>query len=332
MTKDFFVSYTNADISWAEWITDQLIEAGYNTTLAAWDFRPGDNFIIEMNQALQDAERIMAVLSDAYLVATYTQDEWSVGFIKDEARKKGRIVPVRVRKCEPTGLLSSIIYIDLVDLPVDKARDALIDGLRPRGRPLVRPPFPGPVVRPPFPGPAVFPGSLPPIWNIPRNRNLKFTGREGVLANLHEILTSRRSPALPQAIVGEAGVGKTQIAVEYAYRHAADYKVVWWLRSGALATDYASLARTLKLPEREVSDQNALVESVQQWLGENKKWLLVFDNVQNQAEVRDYLPPAGNGHILITSQNLNWQDVANALPVKGIDTDDAANFLLKRTE
>lgn len=322
-TKDFFVSYTNADISWAEWITDQLIEAGYKTTLAAWDWRPGDNFIIEMNQALQDAERILAVLSDAYLGATYTQDEWSVGFIKDEVRKKGRIVPVRVRKCEPTGLLSPLIYIDLVDLPVDKARDALLDGLRPRGRPQVRPPFPGP---------AVFPGNLPPVWNIPRNRNLKFTGRESFLANLHKLLTSRRSPALPQAIVGEAGVGKTQIAVEYAYRHVRDYKVVWWLRSGALPTDYASLARTLKLPERDVSDQNALVKSVQQWLGENKKWLLVFDNVQNPAEVRNYLPPAGNGHVLITSQNLNWQDVANALPVKGMDTDDAANFLLKRTE
>lgn len=319
-TKNFFISYTRADLFWAEWIAWELEEDGYETVLQAWDFRPGDNFIDLMNRATKEAERIIAVLSQDYLTASYPLDEWSVGLVKAQG-KGGRLVPVRVRECDPEGLLSAIIHIDLVGVSEQEARNTLLNGVR-KGRikPSVKPSFPG-----------SFPGTLPPVWNIPHNRNLHFTGRDDFLADLYK-LTSRTPPALAQAIVGQAGVGKTQIAVEYAYRHAADYKVVWWLRAEALATDYTSLARALKLPEKDVSDQNAIVTSVQRWLGLNTNWLFIFDNVQNQAEVRNYLPQAGTGHVLITSRNPNWQGMADTLTVRVMETNDAADFLLKRME
>jgi hypothetical protein len=328
-TKDFFISYTRADFSWAEWIAWVLEESGYKITLAAWHFRPGDNFIEEMHRSLQKAQQILAVLTLDYLNASYTQDEWSAAFVKNtkgtKKSKKNRIVPVRVKKCEPVGLFSNIIPIDLVGLAEDKARDTLLAGLRPTGKPPVKPTFPG----------LTFPGTLPLVWNIPHNRNLKFTGRENFLADLHKTLTSGKPPALAQAIVGQAGVGKTQIALEYAYRHAVDkkdYEFVWWLRAEALATDYTNLARMLKLSEKEVSDQNAIIKSVQQWLRKKKKWLLIFDNVRNQAEVRNYLPRAGTGHVLITSQNSNWRGLANTLPVKVMQKGDAANLIQKGDE
>ena len=64
---DFFVSYTQADRVWAEWIGWQLQQAGYTVTLQAWDFLPGTDWVHEMDTAVQRAEHTLAVLSPAYL-------------------------------------------------------------------------------------------------------------------------------------------------------------------------------------------------------------------------------------------------------------------------
>src|ERR1700736_1789293 len=71
LEKDFYVSYNRADRAWAEWIAWQLEEAGYSTVLQAWDFRPGSNFVLEMDKATEEAERTIAVLSPDYLKAHY---------------------------------------------------------------------------------------------------------------------------------------------------------------------------------------------------------------------------------------------------------------------
>jgi hypothetical protein len=67
----FFISYTGADRRWAEWIAWQLEAAGFTTVLQAWDFRPGSDFVRQMNQAVEQAERTIAVLSPAYLASTF---------------------------------------------------------------------------------------------------------------------------------------------------------------------------------------------------------------------------------------------------------------------
>ena len=69
---DFFVSYNKADRSWAEWTAWQLEEEGYTTAIQAWDFRPGSNFVLEMQKAASNAERTIAVLSQDYLDAEFT--------------------------------------------------------------------------------------------------------------------------------------------------------------------------------------------------------------------------------------------------------------------
>jgi len=120
-----------------------------------------------------------------------------------------------------------------------------------------------------------------PIWNIPCLRNRNFTGREKILANLQAQPASRNYTALTQAISGLGGVGKTQLALEYAYRHREDYRIVWWIHSeerATLAADYASLSEQLGLPQKSVADQDEVAEAVKHWLEQHIGWLLIFDN------------------------------------------------------
>src|SRR5215468_7914028 len=103
--KDFFISYNSGDRSWAEWIAWQLEEAGYTTVLQAWDFRPGGNWALDMQQADVHARRTLAVLSPDFLTSAFTQPEWAAAFAQDPTGEKGVLVPVRVRTCNPEGLL-----------------------------------------------------------------------------------------------------------------------------------------------------------------------------------------------------------------------------------
>lgn len=143
MARDFFISYSESDKAWAEWIAWQLENASYSTVLQAWDFRPGSNFALEMHSAVQAARRILIVLSPDYLSSQYTASEWAAAFALDPTSRSGNLIPVRVRSCDPAGLLKQIVYIDLVGLSEESARTALLNGVtRERLKPKTEAVFP----------------------------------------------------------------------------------------------------------------------------------------------------------------------------------------------
>ena len=151
--KDFFVSYTSADKTWAEWIAWQLEAAGYSVVIQAWDFRPGENFVVEMQTAAAEAERTLLVLSDDYLKSSFGRSEWAAAFAQDPTGASRRVVPVRVKPCEPDGLLRAIIFVDLVGLSDEDARRRLLEGVdHDRAKPETAPEFPGGDAAPAFPG------------------------------------------------------------------------------------------------------------------------------------------------------------------------------------
>ena len=142
---------------------------------------------------------------------------------------------------------------------------------------------------------------------MPYTRNPFFTGREDALAQLNAAFASRQPVALtqPAAITGLGGLGKTQTAVEYAYRHRDRYNAVFWVRAETetgLREGYVEVARLLKLPEAQETEQNRAVAAVRAWLETAKDWLLVLDNADDLPMAKPFLPRQGQGHILLTTR------------------------------
>ena len=147
---------------------------------------------------------------------------------------------------------------------------------------------------------------LPPIWNISEGRNPFFTGQEEVLARLTSTLHKEQKTALshPQAIAGLGGIGKTQVALEYAYRHRQDYHAILWSLADtreALITTFVNIATLLDLPEKNEQNQMVTVEAVKRWLAGRSKWLLVLDNADDISIVKEFIPSAFQGHLLVTT-------------------------------
>jgi hypothetical protein len=143
-TTDFFISYTGNDEQWAEWIAWTLEAAGFSVIYQKWDFRPGSNFVLQMQRAAARCQRTIAVLSPQYLRSAYGAPEWSAAFVNDPEGLHQTLVPIRIAECEPDGLLKSILYIDLVGTDDDEARGRLLDGVaRRRAKPSSKPAFPG---------------------------------------------------------------------------------------------------------------------------------------------------------------------------------------------
>jgi hypothetical protein len=150
--KDFFVTYNKADKDWAEWVAWVLEEAGYSVVIQAWDFRPGNHFILEMHKAAQETLKTIAILSEDYLQAEFTQLEWANALARDPEGKERLLIPIRVKECKPQGLLKSINYVDLVNLTEQDARIAVLGAFSARVKPSKAPGFPPDKVN--FPGPS----------------------------------------------------------------------------------------------------------------------------------------------------------------------------------
>jgi tetratricopeptide (TPR) repeat protein len=326
--KDFFITYIQPDRQWAEWIAWQLEEAGYSTVLQAWDFLPGCNFVLEMDRAAKGSERTIAVLSPDFLNSFFSKPEWDFIGTGDV----DRLLPVRIRECQFEGSLKAISFLDLVGLNEEEAKHALLAAVsRERAKPRAAPIFPGALH---VGEKLLLTGALNRIWNIPHHRNPNFTGQEEILAELRMALASGQQELRKLALTGLGGVGKTQIAVEYAFRYKGDYEAVWWVRSeepAILAADYARMAAFLNLSEKALHDQRAVADAVRRWLESNSGWLLIFDDAPDPRDIQEYLPRFGSGHIIITSRNPNWGGVARLLSVMVFGRTDSIKFLFCKT-
>jgi hypothetical protein len=166
--------------------------------------------------------------------------------------------------------------------------------------------------------------------NVPA-RNPSFTGREEHLARIRQALTGKGGRAAIQALHGMGGVGKNQLAIEYAHRHSDDYDMTWWLDSentALMTQQYADLAAELGAAQPGLP-QDAMRRAVLSDLHRRPRWLLIFDNAEDPSFLRDWLP-SGPGHVIITSRSQDWAELAAPVPLDVLPRLESVDLLRTR--
>jgi tetratricopeptide (TPR) repeat protein/transcriptional regulator with XRE-family HTH domain len=176
-----------------------------------------------------------------------------------------------------------------------------------------------------------------PFWNVPYAQNLFFTGREDILTRLDEALRSNKTATtlLPYALTGLGGAGKTQTAIEYAYRYRSKYQAVLWVRADShevLTSDFATLAALLHLTEGDEQDLGCAIAAVKRWLTVITRWLLILDNADDLHLVKDIIPSPLCGHVLMTTRTSVTGTLASAIEIDPLEDREGAIFLLRRAK
>jgi tetratricopeptide (TPR) repeat protein len=322
--KDFFISYTHDDEAWATWIAGTLENAGYKTIIQAWNFKPGMDFVGQIQNALKVCERFIAIVSKEYLSKQgWAQREWTFALAKDKELEQGLFIPVWIdenMKPEDLGLFSTIVAIDLFGKSDEEAKQALINGVSTANRPRNASSYPG-TKR------ALKPGELP-FNNLPYP-NKHFIGHVEELEEIRRNFQEEKNVSL-QAVIGIGGIGKTAIALEYAYRYGFKYECVWWVNAESAATiesNYSEFANKKRIVD--AASMDVVVQAVKNWMLQHDKWLFVYDNAEELATLDKYLPGdnPGQRHILITSRNNVWHSIATTVDTEVFSPEDAKAFL-----
>ncbi|WP_062433027.1 FxSxx-COOH system tetratricopeptide repeat protein [Herbidospora daliensis] len=313
---DILLSYVADDRMWADWISSVLERTGCRVVPRA--ISP-----FASETPTDPHMQVMAVLSPAYMRAL-NGEEGGPRAATDLLNPR-QITALRVADVRMTALFGDQPPVDLLRLTPEQATEAVLRaaGRDPRDYPSDQ-----------LQLGSRFPGAVPPIWNVgPRNNT--FTGRSTAMETLRDQLVgSNRAVALPQqaiALHGLGGVGKTQVALEYAHRFRADYDLVWWISAeqpDLINTALAELATKLNIRygDSVVAGAEAAREALR--IGQ-LRWLLIFDNARDSDQLQEYLP-GGSGHVLVTSRNRSWTDVATPLEVDVFSEEESLEHFVRR--
>lgn len=305
------IAYVAADQGWAAWIRQELRNLGFQAHLD-----PGP---------LENASgQTVALLSRTAVARSGGVEGW---FAAVTARPD-RPVIARLDDVAVPADRAPLVDVAMPELTADAAADALAQALLRRGMTLPRP-VPQPSRTVPFPGRG------PAVTNVPP-RNTDFTGRAELIDRLrHELLGAPGDAGQVTATVlhGLGGVGKTQTALEFVYRHAGHYEIVWWVaaqRSSSIITSLQQLARRLGVPAG--ADRDELLGALWAELRNRERWLIVFDSAADAETLLPYWPPVGDGHVLVTSRSHHWHGLIHGGVAVGVPShEEAARYLCRRS-
>jgi hypothetical protein len=244
-----------------------------------------------------------------------------------------------LRTCSnhPDGLAELLEVVSAFErdsVSMRRLSEAVAEQPRPDVPPATSPLTPRAADSPPTSGWPPAPSTGPPaVWGDVPARNRNFTGRVDLLQLIHEQLALRPTALLPQTLCGLGGVGKTQLAIEYSWRFASSYDLVWWVpaeQPAAIRSSLAALAALLGLPPAE--DMDTTLRAVRDALRTghpHRRWLVVFDNVDRPADLDWFLATSG-GHILITSRNRAWSGVTETVEVDVFSRPESMELVRRR--
>lgn len=343
-----FISYAHGDNEnpdpgkrWLNRLLEYLQTLVIQNRISAWsdaEIEIGERWDESIKTQLENANAAVLLISPAFLGSKYIRNSELPVLLMNAMNKGAAVLPVILRHSPfaetkfkypdpaqgPNELSLSIFQsANPPDKPLnaleEHEQDAVLLSVAQRILELARSKCP-----------ADAPAAGGPPWNVPLPRNPFFTGRAQVLEDLHRELNDGGRAALS----GMGGIGKTQTAAEYAYRHRGEYKAVLWAKADgedSLKADFAALAARLNLPEKDETDRDKAVSAVKRWLEERPGWLLILDNADDLALVSDVLRREWNGHILLTTRAHATGGVPK-VEIKEMASEEGALFLLRRVK
>jgi tetratricopeptide (TPR) repeat protein len=331
---DVFLSHNRAQKDWTRELAIHLRDAGFKVWFDEWVLRGGDVGSIGMERGLVESRHVVLVLSPEFMASEWTDYETQIALLLSPANRDRKLIPILHTKCDLPPRISRINWINFSGALADPAQyefrlAQLMSDLNPDRyeRPTDFASFQAshktsdpntiPPVRP-----------LPPGSRMPHAPNPLFVGRENEMRDLNRMLTpgSGALVGVHAAVIGMGGVGKTQLAVEYAHRYGRLYQGgVFWLNFAGEEDPINEVARCagpegmdiagfneMKAPEQASRVQKA-------WEEAERASLLIFDNAEDPAPVEKWRPKSGHCSVLITCRRGDWPPEMGVNPL-GIET------------
>jgi tetratricopeptide (TPR) repeat protein len=317
---DFFLSRRGSVASIAPEVEQVLAEKGYTVFTQDYDIPLASNFIEGMHEGIKNSRDLVVLFTADYEQSPYTRMEFT-SFEANAAQsaEKRRMVILRCDNAPLVGLFAPHVSQNLVGVSdLEERKGRILDAVEGKSQ---------------APLPATFPFiGVPPRIPV-------FTGRLDELERLDAILMKDQAAAVTQsvgraAVQGLGGIGKTSLAIEYAYRFRGLYAGVRWCPAETrtvLLSSLASLAVTLGAPASEEADvENAAKAALRRLAEQRATWLLVYDNVSSPEHIADLLPSAG-ARLLITSRFSDWKGWAEEVALDVLPLEEAVGLLQNRT-
>lgn len=341
MAFKVFISYSHQDQAYLRELDKHLSNLKRQQIITSWydgNISPGTDWKSQIKEQLRFAQIILLLVSADFMDSDFCYSIEMTEAIARHNANQARVIPIILRPTDWKGAP----FAKLKFLPTDgkaitkwsthdDAFEDIVQGIRAaiddlNERENTKP----------FTDPSMGPSEVP-LYHVPHSRNVLFTGRDDVLQQLHDRFSTATQIALTQsqAISGLGGIGKTQIAVEYAYRYQSEYSFIFWVRADTpdtLRTDFLMIADLLHLPERGEQDQQIIVTAVKRWLAGHSDWLLIMDNTDDFDLIQDFIPLKSNTnrHVLLTTRSYATSKIAPNITVENMALEEGALLLLRR--
>lgn len=316
LAERVFISHSSDDAELASAICDALEQADIECWIAPRDVLPGQQWTNALDPTIERCRAVLLLYSGNVLASRIVPSEIST------ALKYGKlIIPFKIQSLELLGWVHTYLSVHHFFEMFPHPETRLPDFVSQTKRALLK--HEG-SIRPQN-------GGVSP-WRM-RNKNPNFTGRADLLEQLESELAGGNGSASVVVIYGPPGFGKTSVAIEYAYRHRADYGVACLLKAeqqSTLRSDFGELGPTLGLPKDD--NENANVGAVRARLEQSDGWLLILDNAERAEDLEPIIPRGGAGDIVITSRQTGWRSLAAAvLRIHELTSEEGTEFLLRRS-
>lgn len=325
---DLFLSYNSRDQDAVRRIHEELKRRGLNPWFDREALTPGRLWQAEAEKGIRSC-RAAAVFVGSNGIGPWETEEMHA-LLAEAVERKIPVIPVLLpgakRKPKLPVFLGQRTWVDLHGGITPDGLAELVRGITPTKKQR------NPSAKPLSLGPPLHNLPYPPLGDL-------LKGRDEELRKLSESLEAGGSTAIVQhrALYGLGGIGKTRLAIEYAWASGSRYRAAFFVRADTpegLRTGLAALARTDLLNLGEGMAEEKMVHAVLGWLKTNPGWLLILDNVDTQeaeSEVLGLVTGLTGGRVLITSRRQGWPPWVRTQPLDTIPREEARDFLLKRT-